>query len=223
MEEKNSFQVSNIQLPAIKAIAKDGAVKGAIGSLLAWGGINLGAWFLLGTENRNFLSSLPNPSDEINILIYGVAVIGAAMLLFAALGALTRASFTIVLDGLSLIGVGGWNIAYDFFANEVLRPYGYKIETPGTMWIILGVCQLVWGFRQFGHFKKIASWSDSKCDPIEFGQTKQSLSSLSKEAEDLEQGRIKASTTIKGPLGLGVFDKTIQYFGWLSSDHLTDL
>jgi hypothetical protein len=220
MEEKKSFQVSNIQFSTIKAIAKDGAVKGAIGSLLAWGGINLGAWFLLGTETRNLLSSLPNPSDELTILIYGGAVIGAAMLLFAAIGALTRAAFTIFLDGLSLIGVGGWNLAHDFLANDALRPYGYKIESPGTMWIILGVCQLVWGFRQFGHFKKIASWSGAICDPIEFGQTKQFLSSLSKEAEDLPKGRIKASTTIKGPLGLGVFDKTIQYFGWLSSDRL---
>ncbi len=74
MEEKNVNQISNITLSAIKVISKNGAVKDAIGSLVIWGAINLGAWFLLGREDLHILEGISNPSTDIKIVFYGGVV-----------------------------------------------------------------------------------------------------------------------------------------------------
>jgi len=217
----NPDEVSRINgesLPKIRAVARDGAVRGAIGSLAVWGAINVGTWFLLGGENRKFLSGLPNPSDGIYVLLYGGLILGAAMLAFAAFGLVTRFSGTIFLDGLSLIGVGLWNVTSDFIAISTLRPYGYTIEKPSTLWIMLGVCQLVWGARQFSAFARMAGWSIpyiTRSDLADFRKTLQGFVQL---AEDPQQGLVKAFITVKGPLGLDIMSRTTQYSGILSSN-----
>lgn len=220
MEEGKGNRLPDITLSSIMTIAKNGATKGAAGSLAAWGAINLGIWYFLGSENRAILGRLPNPSNELQFLIYGSAFIGLVMLSFAAVAALTKAAFTIIMDGLSLVGVGAWNIFHDFFALSALRPYGYTIEKPSTLWIILGICQLVWGFRQFKHYARVSSWTGAVSNPEETEDVRKYLLSINKGAENYENKRITASTTIKGPLGIGFFDTTISYFGWFAGEHL---
>lgn len=218
MGEKTTSHLSAEMLPAIRAIACDGAVKASTGSLFIWGAINLGAWIILGAESRDFLAGLSNPSDDIYVLLYGTAVIGAVMLLFGLIGATLRLSLTALLDGVSLLAIGLWNITHDFFAMAALRPYGYTIEKPSTMWIILGICQLVWGFREFAKFGRIVRWGGAHISASDKDTAKQALSSLIKQSEDLASGCIKASMTINGPLGLDILSKTEQYFGQISDE-----
>ena len=87
----------------------------------------------MGAESREFLGELSDPSGGIYFLLYGGLVLGIAMLSFAALGVLTRFSGTILLDGVSLIAVGLWNLTTDFIAMWALRPYGYTVEQPSPV------------------------------------------------------------------------------------------
>ncbi len=199
----------SITLSAIEVITKNGAVKGAIISLSVWGTINLGAWYILGRNNLDFLAKINNPSPDLQIVFYGSAIIGLIMLLFAAIGVITRAAFTISLNGLSLIGVGVWNLIFDEFANSSLRPYGYIINSDtSTIWYVLGVSQLVWGFRQLARFDMVSLWANAKCSSSEVVSTKKYLTSLMKESERFEHGRIKA------------YRNNIQYVGWFSGENI---
>lgn len=221
VEDNLSFEGPDIPLAAIRSISKNGAVRGAVGSLVAWGAINLLACYFLGRDNVDLLNTLSNPSVEVKIVVYGGAIIGATMLSFAIIGAITGAALTILLDGLSLIGVGGWNLIHDVFANAALKPYGYHIQgNSSPIWYILGISQLVWGFRQIGHFEMVSSWANRECGAAELAEARKALVIHGKEAESYEKGILKAATVINGPLGLSMMSKTIQYFGWLKDDGL---
>ena len=218
MEESASIRLSRETLPVMRNIALLGAVKRAILSLLAWGGINLVAWCLLGGETREFLARLSHPSAGIYFLMYGGAVIGATLLAFAALGAITRMSFIVILDGLALIGIGIFNITNDFIAMAALRPHGYTVEEPSIFWVMLGVCQLIWGGRELKRFGTIAAWPRTKVNSHEREAVKEVLGDLIQKPEDMEVGRIKGSITIQGPLGLDLLSRTVQYSGLLCED-----
>lgn len=206
-------------LSRIQTVARDGSIQGAVGSLATWGAINVGAWFLLGAENREFLSGLSgNPTGGIYFLLYGGLILGAFMFAFAALGFTTRTSATIFLDGISLLAVGIFNIIHDFVAIGALRPYGYTVEKPSTIWIMLGVCQVVWGFRQFSSFGRIGSWSPAPLAKSEMRQMKKALQQFVGIAEEVGDGIVKASITTKGPLGLDFMSSTTQYTGRLLED-----
>jgi hypothetical protein len=222
MENTELKQVSKGMLPAIRSVAGANVIKSAINSLLIWGGINLGGWLLLGRESLDSLKGLSGASIDpgMFILAYGAAIIGLAMLIFAVVGFLTRSPIVVLLDSFALMGVGAWNIIHDFFAMSVLEPYGYTIEKPSVFWIILGLCQVVWGFREFLRFKKILLWSKAKNIPAELKPAEQALINFIKEPEDLERGRLKAAITIKGPMGLNILDRTEYYSGQLNSDHI---
>lgn len=200
-------------LPLIRAVARRGAVQGAVGSLAAWGVVNIGAWFLLGGENRQLLGELSNPSDGIYFVLYSGLVLGSIMLAFAALGFVTRASGTILLDGFSLIGVGLCNIAYDFVAIAALKPYGYTMEKPSPIWIMLGISQVIWGFRQFFCFSRMVTWSVARARGDVLHDARKHLQSVVTRSEGGEGGVVKASMTVNGPLGLSFLSKTTQYTG----------
>ncbi len=206
-------------LPRIQSVTRDASVQGAVGSLAAWGAINVGAWFLLGVENREFLSRLTsNPTGGIYFLLYGGLILGMVMFVFAALGFTTRTSAAIFLDGLSLLAVGVWNIIHDFVAIVALRPYGYTVEKPSTIWIMLGICQVVWGFRQFSSFGRIGSWSPAHMDSSGLQELKKLLRHFVEMAEQTDNRIIKASITSKGPLGFDFMSRTTQYTGRLLDD-----
>ncbi len=160
---ENTFDYAqNLQeLPnssVIKAIIIDNAISRAIGSLCVWGAINLGAWFYFKEDIMSTFGKINAPAGTFNTLIYGGAVIGICMIIFGVIGVATRSSIVGWLNGISLLVVGGWNVAHDFILIAALKPYGYTVDSSGPhFWIILGIAQLIWGGKQlfqFGAFGK---------------------------------------------------------------------
>lgn len=129
----------------LRSILLDKATTGAIRSLLIWGMINLGVWYMFYEDTMSTLSKIKTPPGTFDTFIYGGAVIGICMLVFGMLGAVTRSSIVGWLDGISLLVVGVWNICHDFGLADAVRPYGYTMKQPSTIWIMLGIGQLVWG------------------------------------------------------------------------------
>jgi hypothetical protein len=207
--------VSEENLPRVRAVARDGAVQGAVGSLAAWGAINAGAWFFLNGDSRQLLTQLNNPGGDIYFLVYGGLIIGCVMLAFAIFGLLTRLSLAIMLNGLSLLGVGVWNLAHDSFANSALQPYGYSIKDPSTTWILLGIAQIIWGARELGAFARVSGWSCADLNRQDRQELKQKLRAFVAIPASAESGVVKASITIGGPLGFAPLSRTVQYTGRL--------
>jgi hypothetical protein len=221
MENELKDIVTNEDFSKIQSVAKDGKVLGAAGSLALWGIINIGAWFLLGKENREFLDRITNsPSGDIFFLIYGGLILGAIMFFFATIGFFTRISATIILDGLSLMAIGIFNIIHDFVAISALRPYGYTIEKPSTMWIIFGACQLVWGYRQLSSFGRMTSWTPSHLSGLEMKELKVQLRKFVGMAESIENNIVKASITLRGPFGMEFMSQTTYYTGIILHDSI---
>jgi hypothetical protein len=148
------------QLPdnrLLRAILLDKAVADATTSLLIWGAINLGAWYLLREDTNSTFSKINAPPGTFDKFIYGGAVLGACMLIFGVLGAVSRSSIVGWLNGISLLVVGGWNYMYDFLLGDAVRHYGYTVEDPslgnfGVIWLMLGICQVIWGGKQLIRF-----------------------------------------------------------------------
>lgn len=221
MEIELRTVITNEEFSKIQSVAKDGKVLGAAGSLALWGVINIGAWFLLGSENREFLTRITtNISDDIFFLIYGGLILGALMFAFAVIGFFTRISATIILDGLSLMAIGVFNIIHDFVAVSALRPYGYTIEKPNTMWIIFGACQLVWGYRQLSSFGRMTSWTPSRLPSMEMKELKKHLKKFVGMAESIDSKIVKASITLQGPFGMDFMSQTTYYTGIMIHDSI---
>lgn len=118
----------------------------------------------LGTQYPEFVNGHSGEQTVgIYLLLYGSLVLGAVMFVFGAVGFVTHASSTIVLDGLSMITVGVWNIIHDIVAEETLKAHGYNglgADNISTgIWGLLGICQIVWGGRQLSRFWRMASWT----------------------------------------------------------------
>lgn len=218
MDSKWKSIISIEEMPRIHAVARDGLIQGAIGSLTAWGAINIGAWFLLGSENRGILQGLKNPSGSIYMLTYWTLVLGIVMLGFAAVGQSTRHRSVIVLSGISLITVGLSNVSYDFVAMNALKPYGYTVEKPATFWIVLGAVQVIWGVREINKYRHLSSWSNFKLAKSELKGFKNDLKEFAEKPEEPEAGILKSSITTPGPLGLSFLSKTARYTGRITDD-----
>ena len=155
-EAENVYEANLKKLPddlLLKAILFNKAIAGAIGSLLFWGIINLGAWFFFKPDMTSVFRRINAPAGTFDILLYGGAVISITMLIFGLAGVATRTRIIGWMDGVSLLFIGGWNLAHDFLLMSVVKSYGYTIEKPGTFWIILGIVQIIWGARQLLRFK----------------------------------------------------------------------
>ncbi len=213
------FSLSRSTLPTIAAIARDGVVKSAVKSLSAWGIINIVGWLTLTGKFREQLAKLSGALDNptAQVLLYGVLLIAGLMLVFAVLGAVTSHQFTILLDGASLCFIGVWNIIHDFLLVSVIAPYGYTIQ-PSVFWILLGICQLIWGYRQFGRYSVVASWPRDRVSSEEKGNVRAALTNLLREPDSVHAGRITGTRTIRGPLGLYPLDRVVRYFGELTDD-----
>lgn len=206
-------------LPAIAEIARQGAALSSAKSLGAWGVINLLAWLTLGWKLREFLNGLSGTSDDPTVLLlnYGVAVIAGFMLFFAAVGALTRVELTVLLDGLTLLVVGLWNIGHDFIALSVLFHHGYSVN-PSVFWIMLGLCQLIWGFRQLSRYGVIVSWPRARLSTGERENARSELVNMLGQPENAERGIIKGTRTIPGPLGFDLLRQITHLSGKLTDD-----
>jgi hypothetical protein len=177
----------------MKAILHETAIRHATTSLLVWGVINLGVWFLQRGEFESLLLSLRNPSGEIYILVYGGAFIGGFMLLFSLVGALTKHPIAVFLNGASLVVVGVWNMAYIFLAIDALIPYGYTVTHTSldNLWVMLGLCQLIWGYREIRHFTSLSPRRETS--ELERNQARQTLERFVKQPPTPETGHLEFS------------------------------
>jgi ssDNA-binding Zn-finger/Zn-ribbon topoisomerase 1/uncharacterized Zn finger protein (UPF0148 family) len=209
---------SKTVLSIVKSVARENTIKAATISLLVWGAINLASFYLFGTENRDFLKGLPNPSTEINLLIYGTAIIGIIMLLAGLINVIVKFPLVVMFNGFALIAVGIWNISHDFLVISALKPYGYDIrEFSSTFWYLLGLCQVGWGLYQFGRFWKIMTYfkvQNLDRSDMEINRIKQTISHFVKKPEDVEKGILKASMTVDSLPSA----KTIYFTGQLFDD-----
>jgi hypothetical protein len=181
----------------MKAILDETAITHATISLFVWGVINLGASFLQRSAFESLLLSLRNPSGEIYILVYGGAFIGGLMLLFSLAGALRKHSIAVFLNGASLVVVGVWNLTYIFLAMEALRPYGYTVtRTPfDNLWMLLGLCQLIWGYREIRHVSSLGPRRGTS--ELERKQARQTLERFVKTPPTPEAGHLEFSVMKK--------------------------
>jgi len=221
MEDKPNNVVSKEGLNKIQAVTKDGAISGAVRSLAIWGIINTGMWIILGAGDRNFLDQLTDdPSAAIYLLSYGSLIIGAIMLVFSIIGLISRSSATLFFDGFSLLCVGAWNVVHDFVAAAALKPYGYHVEKPNTIWIIFGAAQVVWGARQITSFSRVAKLKPEQLEKNEFNEVKKQLQKFVALEENINENIIKASITKNGPFGMSFLSETTQYTGKMLNDVL---
>lgn len=213
MEKELSYLLSREGISRIQSVSRDESVQRAVNSLALWGVINIGVWFFLGKENREFLNSF-TLTGEIYFLLYGGLIIGLTMFAFSFIGFVTRSSATIIFDGVSLIAVGIFNILYDFIAISALKEYGYIIDKPNTIWIILGLSQIVWGYRQLSFFGRLSGWKPAKLRKSEIHEIKKTLgSNFINQLENNRTGILKATISFKGPFGMDFMSETNNYTG----------
>lgn len=178
----------------IRELVIENLISSAITTLFVWGGINVAVWFFFGLENRSFLNSLSSYDHGIKVLNYGGLGIGLIMLAFGFIGNLLRTNATVWLSGLSLIGVGLWNVTHDFIASGIIQPYGYQIVKISTIWIMLGLAQIGWGGKQLfkisdlGDRPKIIGEEQKKVE-------KKYIDEIIRSDENIEDGLFKFSIT----------------------------
>ena len=199
----------------IQTICLDSSVKASIVSLTAWGTINIAIWFFLGAENREFFSAR-RPSAGTTYLMYGGLGLSLMFLAFALLGLAVRTLTIIFFDGLALVAVGIFNITHDFVVMGVLGPY-YQVN-PNTIWIMLGLCQIGWGFRQFSSYQRIKSWSPAHLTTAELLDLKKLLTNFTSMTTQMHDDIVKVTIKINEPFGLPLITRTIQYTGRLLND-----
>jgi len=213
------FVQNELDLPdrsIINAIVFDAAIASASGSLLLWGAINLGTWFFFRADNMAMFTRINAPDGTFDLFLYGGGVIGACMLIFGAVGATTKTVITGWLDGLSLLGVGIWNLLHDILLADAIRPYGYKMEQPGTLWLMLGVSQLVWGGKQLHRFSTMGTKPIGVTSEVKTAASKK-LKEMIKLAGDPAAGRLKFSITCRH--NFPFFNETTDHYTmWLMKD-----
>ena len=117
--------LTNENLPKIRTLVRLVATNSSSALLAAWGLINLIGWWSAFADNTKLLRNIPDPGSWIWFFLYSGLVIGCAMLLFAAIGALARSASTIALNGVALILVGSCNV----FSSAVLESQLLSADT----------------------------------------------------------------------------------------------
>ncbi len=217
MDDALKSLISKDGLLKIHAVNRDCARHDAINSMIMWGLVNIGAWFFFGRDFRETLGSLNNPSGGIYFLMYGALGLGVLLLAFAFIGFTQRMMTAIILNGLSLITVGLWNISNDFIAIGALKPYGYTIEKPGTFWIILGIIQIGWGINQLTHGVKLKNLSHEKVTRPEMDELRKQLRFFVHSDEKEEKGLVKGTISDRSGL-LDIAPRITSFTGRLTDD-----
>ena len=205
METAEPLRIEKDMLPGIRAVVLRRKIWASVGSLAAWGILNLLLWLPAWEEDQKLLDSIPDVPMLLYVLLYGVAVIGATMLVMAIVGALRPRSSVIALDASAVALVGAWNAAWPFVAMVVGRKLGFKVEFDST-WLVLGICQLAWSFRQWRTYREVSGWAPQVAGvgPEEYGRIKKHLSAFVKQDEDYFAGRIAGFVSDRGFLTPGV-------------------
>jgi len=125
-------------------------------SLFIWGGINLMTWFSDYQKTHEQFNQIQAPPGTFTWYIYGGLVISLMMLAFGLLGQITKSTLVGYLDGIALITVGLWNISFQLFLDDAVKPYGLKVVGwkigDFTIWQMLGFLQCIWGLAQIYRF-----------------------------------------------------------------------
>jgi hypothetical protein len=191
--------VNEENLPSIRAIARYSAIQRSIWSLASWGCINIAAWwFIFADDWRTLLGKLGNPGGPgIYFLSYAGLIIGCVMLVFAAIGILSRLRFIIALDGLSLIGIGIWNLISGPLEEDwLLSPHGYHLmDGPEKVWILLGISQILWGISRISSFNRVRKWYCSDANSQELNELRGKLHSFVQLPENAKTCVLKACIT----------------------------
>jgi hypothetical protein len=211
--------VSRQSLPKIQTVIRDVNIKSAMGSLFVWGLINIVAWFILGNQNSKILEDIKHPDNGIYFLLYSNIIFGASMFLIAYVGLVTRHSFIIISNSLILIGIGIWNVLYEFIANSILSQYGYVIEKQGIFWVMLGMMQCFFGFRELSVYSKVTSFKPEKMKSIDILLFKKKLKAFISLNPNEEQGIVDGFITLKGFPGLSMTTQNIQYTGRIINNY----
>ena len=199
MALENFTEETELELPElpgiemIRRIQRKKAINGAIVSMLIWGVINIGIWFFFGAEDREFLSKLSTTDGGLNYLMYGNLALGIGLIAFGLLGGALRNRAAVLFDGFSLISIGIWNSTNTFVAMSVLGNYGYTIQHSmfDTAWIILGICQIGWGFKQLLRLEDLGRIGNEDCDKDEISAAEKDLFTILNAPADPGEGRIK--------------------------------
>jgi len=205
-------QFNRDALPVVRDVAREGAVVGSAKSLLIWGLINLGAWVVMGGADPELMAAVAEVGLGMAVLIYGLLVIAVAMLVVAAVGFATRDERTVLGDGIMLGIVGLWNLGSDFLALAILGKYGYELEL-NPRWMLLGVFQLGWAYRDLMRYKQISAWPRSELPSDSLREMREAIKELHRAPADVAMGRVKASRTVKG-----LRSQTVPYSGQLAGD-----
>jgi hypothetical protein len=136
-------------------------IKGSAGMIVVWAVINLGAWLVLGAEDRTLLvQRFPNANIWLWLAVYGLPVINVPFLFIGVLGAIYKPRLIIMAGGVFLLLIGAWNLGHDLLAVHGLKYHGIHVNwqalnqgsTP--LWYFLGVMQLYWGLRDINKYAK---------------------------------------------------------------------
>jgi hypothetical protein len=189
-------------LPKIRTVARDAVVRSSIASLAVWGAINAVVGFGSGEDNRHLFSGVViKPPSDVLLVLYSGLIIGCVMLAFAVIAFLIRSPFVIVLDGLSIVGVGIWNLFHDHFTAQILSRYGYTFADSGTLWGAFGLMQIGWGAWRLRGFFRVRAWSCVGLSRQELQEWKRGLRCFVAMPENADPKLVKATATGTGSWG----------------------
>ena len=136
----------------------DEGLKGIIGSLLIWGFITLGFWFPNTLIHETIYNQVSITRPLIWFGFYGQFILGELMILLGFLSMLSFRPHILLFGGLSFLLVGLWNLSYQLIITLVLNPYlkpYYLIIESNKLWYVLGIMQLIWGFKQLLTYSEV--------------------------------------------------------------------
>jgi hypothetical protein len=206
--------LNNENLPKIRTLARLVATNSSSALLAAWGLINLIGWWTAFAENTKLLRNISESGSWIWIFLYSGLVIGCAMLLFAAIGALARSASTIALNGASLILVGSWNVLSSAVLESQLSSAGYTLGGLDNLYGLLGICQIIWGGVRLRSAIRVSRWRCSTLSRRELSELRIRLENFIRKDEGKNPRIVRA--TILGTGILGFFKSKTTYHAQLS-------
>jgi zinc-ribbon domain len=155
--------VTHEAIGAIQSLVKQGLTTRSIRSLATWAAINVAIWLVYGQTIRQKLTPMLNgPGTHATaqyVVIWGLLAIGLLTGVLALLAFVWRTPAGILFNGISLIGIGIWNVEYDSLLRQALIGTQYHANSHNAgLWVILGICQLSWGVGRLWTFFRVAEW-----------------------------------------------------------------
>ena len=217
-----AFVRNAAELPAdaaLRAALVQSVVRGALASLLAWGALNSGMWSFARQGMVEMMEKVNAPPGRFDLFLYGGAALSAFMVAAGLLGAVWRSWHIALVDGVVLIIIGAWNVLHDIMLSSALEPYGYRLNLSGgmsTIWIMVGIGQVVWGVKRLLNLGRIGA-SPKGLDRASVAEAGRKLMEMLQAPAQSADGRLKLSITKQEMFPI-VREVTRQYTMWLLPD-----